>query len=122
MPGLAPRPEAKSGHLWHDVFMPEMTFRDFAAAIMQNARTRAAEVLQALLELDAEPAAGAANHFAQQMAAQGQAFMMKSMGLRTVLTSGTDDEIGALLRDCFGLDSETAAAGVKALRRRYPAS
>lgn len=101
--------------------MPEITFRDFAAAIMQNDRARAAEVLQELLRLDAEPAAAAANHFAQQMAAQGQGFMMKSMGLRTALTSGTDDEIGALLRDCFGLDSDATAAAVEALRQRYPA-
>jgi hypothetical protein len=102
--------------------MTEMTFRDFAAAIMQNDRTRAAAVLQELLGLDAEPAAAAANHFAQQMAAQGQGFMMKSMGLRTALTSGTDDEIGALLHDCFGLDSDATAAAVEALRQRYPAS
>ena len=102
--------------------MPEITFRDFAAAIMQNDRPRAAEILQELLRLDPEHATGAASHFAQQMAAQGQGFMMKSMGLRTALTSGSDDQIGALLHECFGLDHDATAAAVQALRQRYPAS
>jgi hypothetical protein len=102
--------------------MAELTFRDFAAAIMQNNRARAAEILQELLGVDAAHGEAAANHFAQQMAAQGQGFMMKSMGLRTALTSGTDAEIGALLHECFGLDSATTATAVAALRRRYPAS
>lgn len=102
--------------------MSELTFRDFAAAVMQNDRARAAEILQELLGLDAARAAAAANHFAQQMAAQGQSFMMKSMGLRTALASGTDDELGALLHECFGLGSDATPAAVEALRRRYPAS
>lgn len=102
--------------------MPELTFRDFAGAIMQNDRVRAAEILQELLGLAPAQATGAADHFAQQMAAQGQGFMMKSMGLRTALTSGTDDQIGALLGECFGLDGATTATAVAALRQRYPAS
>ena len=101
--------------------MPEVTFRDFAAAAMQNDRARAAGVLQELLGLDSERATAAAGHFTAQMAAQGQPFMMKAMGLRTAVTSGSDDDIGALLRECFGLDAATTTAAVTALRRRYPA-
>lgn len=101
--------------------MPEITFRDFAAAIMQKDPARAAEILQELLRVDAASAAAATSHFAQQMTAQGQGFMMKAMGLRTALSSGTDAEIGALLRECFGLGSEATAAAVAALRQRYPA-
>lgn len=101
--------------------MAEVTFRDFAAAAMQNDRARAADVLHELLGLDTDHATAAASHFAAQMTAQGQPFMMKAMGLRTAVTSGSDDDIGALLRECFGLDRETTAAAVTALRRRYPA-
>jgi hypothetical protein len=101
--------------------MAEVTFRDFAAAAMQNDRARAAEVLQELLGLDAERATAASDYFAAQMAAQGQAFMMKAMGLRTAVTSGSDDDIRALLGECFGLDGATTTAAVTALRRRYPA-
>jgi hypothetical protein len=88
---------------------------------MQNDRARAADVLQELLGLDGEHANAAASHFTAQMAAQGQPFMMKAMGLRTAVTGGSDDDIGALLRDCFGLDGATTDAAVAALRRRYPA-
>jgi hypothetical protein len=102
--------------------MAEVTFRDFAAAVMQKDQARAAEVLTELLGVDTTRATAAASHFAAQMSTQGQPFMMKAMGLRAAVTSGSDDEIGALLRECFGLDGETTATAVTALRRRYPAA
>src|SRR5262245_56932061 len=65
--------------------MAELTFRDFAGAIMQNDAGAAARVLEELLGLDAKAAAAAAAHFQAQMA-QGPQFMMKAMGLRTDVT------------------------------------
>jgi len=46
--------------------------------------------------------------------------MMKAMGLRTAVTSGTDAEIGALLRECFALAPPDETASVAKLRERYP--
>jgi hypothetical protein len=99
--------------------MQELTFRDFAGAIMGDDMPRAAEVLGALLGLDADASRSAALHFKSRMASDPD-FMMKAMGLRTAVTSGTDDDIAKLLGDCFGL-GDTGPA-VAALRRRYPAA
>ncbi|HTM19481.1 MAG TPA: hypothetical protein VL172_03205 [Kofleriaceae bacterium] len=99
--------------------MAEVTFRDFAAAVADNDLASATRILKSLLGLDEPRAAAAAGHFRKQMSSQGQAFMMKAMGLRTALTSGKTDEVDALLHECFGLsgtDRDTAAA---ALRQRY---
>ena len=96
--------------------MAEVTFRDFAAAIMKGDVDAAGAVLQPLLGLDAAAARAAAQHFQAQSVALGPAFMGKAMGLRTAVASGSDAEIGALLHDCFGLaDSRLAIA---ALRRK----
>ena len=100
--------------------MADVTFRDFAGAVMGNDLARAAEVLQQLLGLDAEPAGAATAHFRQQMASGGPAFMGKAMGLRTAVTSGTDAEIAALLADCFGLAPPVADGAVARLRAKYP--
>src|SRR5262245_33432094 len=100
--------------------MAEVTFRDFAGAVMQKDTAAAGRVLKELLNLDDDAATGAAQHFDQQMVQQGQAFMMKAMGLRTAVTGGSDDEIRALLGDCFGLSGDTAATALAALRARYP--
>jgi hypothetical protein len=43
------------------------------------------------------------------------------MGLRTAVTSGSDDDIAALLGDCFGLTGPTRGSAVTALRKQYPA-
>jgi len=99
--------------------MSDVTFRDFAAAAMSGDTDRAASVLQALLDLPAEPAAAAAVHFQEQMASAGQPFMMKAMGLRTAVTEGTDSEIEKLLVECFGLDQDVARSSVAALKQRY---
>jgi hypothetical protein len=39
------------------------------------------------------------------------------MGLRTALASGSDTEIAALLRDCFGLAGAPLATALATLRR-----
>lgn len=99
--------------------MSELTFRDFAGAIMADDAKRAAEVLAVLLAVDAPRAEGAVKHF-QDHAKADPAFMMKAMGLRAAVTGGTDDEMSALLTDCFGI-TDTASV-VDALKKRYPRS
>lgn len=98
--------------------MAEVTFRDFAAAIMKGDVDAAGAVLQPLLGLAAGDAQTAAQHFQAQSVALGPAFMGKAMGLRTAVASGSDAEIGALLHDCFGLADARLATSIAALRRK----
>ena len=100
--------------------MAQLTFRDFAGAIMENNSKRAAEVLEQLLGLDAPLATAAASHFQSRMAAD-PAFMGKAMGLRAAVTGGSDSDIGALLGECFGLHGAATQSAVAALRKQYPA-
>jgi hypothetical protein len=100
--------------------MADVTFRDFAGAVMGNDVDKAASVLAELLGLDDARARAAAAHFQTQMK-QSPDFMMKAMGLRTAVTSGSDDAIRSLLGDCFGLEGDDVTTAVDALRRRYPA-
>jgi hypothetical protein len=97
--------------------MADVTFRDFAAAIMKGDGEAAGAVLEALLGLPAADARGAAQYFQARSAAQGPAFMGKAMGLRTAVAGGSEPDIAALLRDCFGLADAPLAAAVAALRR-----
>lgn len=101
--------------------MSELTFRDFAGAVMGNDLARAAEVLKALLALDDDHAKAAAAHFHAQMTTAGPSFMGKAMGLRTAVTGGSGEEVSALLDECFGLTGESLPRAVTELRRRYPA-
>lgn len=87
---------------------------------MGNNTARAAEVLGHLLGLDAEASRAAATHFQRSMAAD-PAFMGKAMGLRAAVTGGSDEDIAALLRDCFGLTGDAVPSAVAALRTKYPA-
>lgn len=98
--------------------MSDVTFRDFAGAVMGGDAAAAAGVLQQLLELGPEGAEAATTHFRARMEADGPAFLATAMSLRGAVTSGTDEEIAALLRDCFGLADTTDA--LRALRARYP--
>ncbi|HSO37434.1 MAG TPA: hypothetical protein VLT33_33140 [Labilithrix sp.] len=100
--------------------MAEVTFRDFAGAIMGNDTARAGEVLQQLLGVDADAGAAAAAHFQKSMAAD-PSFMGKAMGLRAAVTGGSDQDIGALLGDCFGLTGPAVPSAVATLRKQYPA-
>ena len=99
--------------------MSDVTFRDFAGAVMRGDSAAASAVLEALLGLAPEPAAAATAHFRSRMT--DPAFMPKAMGLRTAVTSGSDAEIAALLEDCFGLDAEAGGTALATLRTRYPA-
>lgn len=98
--------------------MSDVTFRDFAGAIMKQDAASAQQVLSTLLGLDDGASAAATEHFRSRMA--DPAFMPKAMGLRTAVTTGSDDEIAALLGDCFGLAGQAQADAVAALRVRYP--
>lgn len=99
--------------------MSELTFRDFAGAIMADDAKRAAEVLAVLLAIDEPAATAAVSHFRDHAKAD-PAFMMKAMGLRAAVTGGTDDEMSTLLTDCFGI-AEVGPV-VLALKKRYPRS
>jgi hypothetical protein len=98
--------------------MADVTFRDFAGAIMKGDVEAAGAVLQQLLGLGAAESHAAAQHFAAQAASLGPAFMGKAMGLRTAVSSGSEAEIGALLHDCFGLVDAQLATAIAALTRK----
>jgi hypothetical protein len=98
--------------------MAELTFRDFAGAVMQGDAPKAATVLQELLALSPDAATAATEHFRGRMS--DPSFMPKAMGLRTAVQGGSDDEIAALLGDCFALDEAAQAPAVAVLRARYP--
>jgi hypothetical protein len=99
--------------------MAQLTFRDFAGAVMGGDAARAAEVLAQLLGLDNASATAAATHFQTSMAAD-PAFMSKAMGLRAAVTGGSDQDIRALLGDCFGLTDTALPGAVATLRKQYP--
>ena len=98
--------------------MADVTFRDFAGAIMKGDVEAAGAVLQQLLGLSAEAAHAAAQHFQAQSASAGPAFMGKAMGLRTAVASGSEAEIGALLHDCFGLADAPLRMAIATLQRK----
>jgi len=98
--------------------MADVTFRDFAGAVMGGDRAKAASVLEVLLGASPETAAAATGVFVSKMS--DPAFMPKAMGLRTAVTSGTDEELGILVEQCFGLHGPALESAVAALRARYP--
>jgi len=98
--------------------MADLTFRDFAAAIMRGDDAGAATTLVTLLGVTDEQARAATSHFRARTT--DPAFMAKAMSLRTAVTSGTDLEITSLLHDCFGLDGAPATTALATLRARYP--
>jgi hypothetical protein len=100
--------------------MAQVTFRDFAGAIMGGDRAAAAGVLAQLLALDEPAALAAVTHFQESMAAD-PAFMGKAMGLRNAVQGGTDQDIADLLGGCFGLRGDAVGGAVAALRKQYPA-
>jgi len=90
-----------------------VTFRDFAMASMDGDGSAASGLLQTLLGVDDPTARAATAHFRAQMAT-GQAFMMKAMGMRTVVEARDQAALVTLLEECFALptDVATRAAGV----------
>lgn len=101
--------------------MAQLTFRDFAGAVMGGDTARAAEVLAELLGLESAVATAAAKHFDAAMKAD-PSFMSKAMGLRAAVTGGSDGDVAALLGDCFGLSGAAVPSAVANLRKQYPAT
>jgi hypothetical protein len=97
----------------------ELTFRDFAAAVMAGKASDAAGVLSELLALEPAAAATATTHFQDQAKSGGQAFMMKAMGLRQAVAAPDDAPARELLASCFGLTGGALDGAVTALRARY---
>jgi hypothetical protein len=98
----------------------EPTFRDFAGAIMQGDIDAASGLLQTLLATDAAQSLVSARHF-QASISSDPSFMQKAMGMRQVVTSGTREELTALLGECFALDEATSLAATEAVWKRFRA-
>jgi hypothetical protein len=96
----------------------EVTFRDFAGALMGGDKTKAATVLEALLGVDGATAASATAHFGEQMAA-GPAFLQKAMGMRQVVENRDEAALATLLVECFGLSMEAATSAAATVLARY---
>ena len=101
--------------------MSDLTFRDFAGAIMGADTARAAEVLSDLLGVDADTALAATTHFQSGMKTD-PSFMGKAMGLRSAVTGGTDEDLATLLASCFGLGAASVPIAIVALRKKYPSA
>jgi hypothetical protein len=98
--------------------MSEITFRDFAGALMGNDHELAARHLTALLGVPADTAARATAHFVAQMQASPE-FMMKAMGMRTVVESKDRPALVSLLRECFSLEDAAAVTAADTVLGRY---
>jgi len=98
--------------------MADVTFREFAGALMQGNKAGATAMLEPLLGLTGEAAVQASDYFGDRI--KDPTFMVKAMGLRNAVTSGSDDDIGAILVECFGLTESQRAGAVAAVRKRYP--
>ena len=98
----------------------ELTFRDFAGAVMGNDWERAAEVLVVLLGVERSVARRAAAHFQVEMDNGGPTFMMKAMGMRQVVAARDNTQLVALLGECFGLTGAAADSAATAVMARYP--
>jgi hypothetical protein len=98
--------------------MPEVTFREYAMAVMQNQLPTAVAQLQTLLGLSEDHATAATTFFKQRVG--DPTFMPKAMSLRQAVTSGSDAEIGDILVECFGLDASQRTTAVATVRVHYP--
>ena len=98
--------------------MGDITFRDFAGALMQGNKAGATAMLEPLLGLTGDAATAATDYFGDRI--KDPQFMVKAMGLRNAVTSGTDDDIASILGECFGLAETQRASAVAAVRKRYP--
>lgn len=94
------------------------TFRDFAGAIMQGDLDAASALLQTLLGTDAVQSRASAEHFQRSMTSD-PSFVQKAMGMRQVVTSGTREELQALMADCFQLDEATSLAATETVWSRF---
>jgi hypothetical protein len=96
----------------------QVTFRDFAGALMGGDAERASRVLAELLAVDEATAKSATSHFQQQMATS-PTFVQKAMGMRQVVESRDELALVELLVDCFGIEPARAAQAATAILARY---
>lgn len=96
----------------------DVTFRDFAGALMGNDEAGAARVLSVLLGIDAAQAQTSTEQFRAKMASD-PAFMQEAMGMRQVVQSGDEPGLIALLERCFGLDEAVATTAAGKVLARY---
>ena len=99
--------------------MADITFRDFAGAMMQGRQAEASTMLADLLGLPPAEATKATAVFGEHL--KNPAAMPKAMGLRAAVERGSDDDIATMLGEVFGLTEKQRPAAVAALRKRYPA-
>ena len=95
----------------------DVTFRGFAAALMQGQIDNAVGMLETLLGITHDQALGATDFFANKLS--DPAFMQKAMGLRAATESKDDAQIAAVVGDCFGLDGEARATAVATIRAKH---
>lgn len=94
------------------------TFRDFAMASMEGDGSSAVAVLSTLLGIDVATARTSTDHFRAQMAT-GQAFMMKAMGMRTVVEARDESALVTLIEECFALPATAAKSAAAVVLARY---
>ena len=94
------------------------TFRDFAMASMEGDGAAAVGLLQTLLGIDEATARASTDHFRAQMAT-GQAFMMKAMGMRSVVEARDEAALAKLIEECFALPAEAAKTAAGVVLARY---
>jgi hypothetical protein len=97
---------------------PELTFRDFASAVMGNTEQKAAEILAQLIQIDAQQSVAATTFFKNKLTSD-PAFMMKAMGLRQAVTEGSSEQIQALLHDLFDLPESLSATAAAHLKKKH---
>lgn len=98
--------------------MPDVTFRDFAGALMAQDDDAASRVLQTLFGVDETAAANGTSFFKEQMQ-KSPDFMMKSMGMRQAVEGRDEAQLKTLIEECFGYEATTAAASAKNLLAHY---
>lgn len=97
------------------------TFRDFAGAIMQGDVTAASALLQTLLGTSPDQSRASAEYFQRSMTSD-PSFMQKAMAMRQVVTSGTREELQALMAECFQLDGPASLVATDAVWARFRSS
>ncbi len=98
--------------------MPDVSFRDFAGALMSNDDAKAANVLCTLLGVDLAAGQAGTIYFKTEMQ-KDQAFMMKAMGMRTVVENKDEGGAATLIGECFGFDETASAKAAKTLMAHY---
>ncbi|MEM1029125.1 MAG: hypothetical protein AAGN82_02190 [Myxococcota bacterium] len=98
--------------------MPDVTFRDFAGALMAQDDAKAGSVLETLMGVDAATAAAGVSFFQAEMK-KSPDFMMKSMEMRGAVEQRDEAKLTELIAACFGYGPEAAAEAATTLLAHY---